>query len=58
MADAIAILRHVVGLQQLDGEVLLAAKVSGIGSVSVQDAILILRFFVGLIKYEDLPMNR
>ncbi len=50
VADAIAVLRHIVGLEVLDGDARERAKVSAEGeSITIQDAILILRRVVELI---------
>jgi len=50
VADAIVVLRHIVGISYLEKDALQRAKVSeGDGPVSVQDAILILRYIVELI---------
>ncbi len=47
--DAILVLRHIVGLEQLNEEELQRARVSGDNKLTVGDAILILRYIVGLI---------
>ncbi len=49
VADAILILRHIVGLSTLTGIGLVAADVNIDGQVDVADAILILRYIVGLV---------
>ncbi len=54
MGDAILILRHIVGLIDIEAEygpeALIRAKVNtGGGALDVGDAILILRYIVGLI---------
>ncbi len=50
VADAITVLRHIVGLAFLNEEEQKRAKVSsGEGDITVGDAILILRYIVGLI---------
>lgn len=51
VADAILVLRHIVGLQTIEGYKWYAADVNADGKVDVGDAILILRYIVGL---EDL----
>jgi hypothetical protein len=50
VADAILVLRHIVGLITLEGDDLHAADVNASGAVDVADAILILRKIVGLIE--------
>ncbi len=47
--DAVAILRHAVGLKLLTGNKLLAAEVNDDGVVDELDAVKVLRFAVGLI---------
>ncbi len=54
--DAIMVLRHIVGLIELDTEQLVRAMVSGGESLTVQDAIQILRHIVGLIN--KFPVER
>ena len=48
-ADAIRVLRHAVGLEELAGLALNMADVNGDGGVDAGDAVLILRMAVGLI---------
>lgn len=48
-ADAIRVLRHAVGLEELTGLALSMADVNGDGGVDAGDAVLILRMAVGLI---------
>lgn len=47
--DAVKVLKHIVGLLNLDGEQVQAADVNGDGHVNLYDAILILRYLMGLI---------
>ncbi len=60
--DAIAILRHIVNLNDLreshtyPSNAFNRARVSGKEAPSVEDAILILRYIVGLIEYRDFPV--
>lgn len=54
VADAILILRHIVGLIALETDQIERGKVSGGAELSVDDAILILRYLVGLV--EQLPV--
>jgi hypothetical protein len=49
VADAILVLRYIVGLAELAGEYWEQADVNGDGKVDVSDAILILRYIVGLV---------
>ena len=49
-ADAALVLRAVVGLTSLTGRGLNNAKVSGQAAISTEDAVLILRYAVGLIE--------
>ncbi len=55
VADAILILRHIVGLVTLSGDGLEAADVNQDDQVDVADAILILRYVVGLVP--SLPIE-
>jgi uncharacterized secreted protein with C-terminal beta-propeller domain len=48
VSDALAILRHVVGLERLCGEQIARYDSTGSGDVSVEDALAILRYIVGL----------
>ena len=50
VADAILVLRSIVGLVSLEPYQALIADVNGDGNVNVGDAILILRYIVGLIQ--------
>ena len=50
VADAILVLRHIVGLNTLDETCCLAADVNRDDDINVADAILILRYIVGLIS--------
>ena len=53
--DAVFVLRHIVGLEDLSQEALEAADVSGDGKITAYDAALILRRVVGLI--ENFPVE-
>ena len=55
-ADAIQVLRHAVGLEELVGLALSMADVNGDGGVDAGDAVLILRMAVGLI--DSFPESR
>lgn len=50
VGDAIKILRHIVGLTDLKGDLLQRADVNFDGDITVTDAILVLRHIVGLIE--------
>ncbi len=49
VSDAILVLRHIVGLIELDEEQLKRARVQGKAGVEVIDAIMIMRYIVGII---------
>lgn len=51
VADAILVLRHIVGLDTLEGDCYYAADVNDSRTVDVADAILILRWIVGLTDF-------
>ena len=48
VSDAIRVLRHIVGLTEIEQEQYAAADVTGSGTITVTDAIRILRYIVGL----------
>ena len=48
--DAVAVLKHVAGIETLEGDALEAAKVSGEETVSVVDATVILKYLARIIS--------
>ena len=48
-ADALLALRHAMGLTTLEGDAFLAGDIDGDGEVSVSDALLIMRYSMGLL---------